>query len=165
MKLFSIWFYSLWTIHVVLHVSCWCCIVAELRMPHLSFRHTRHQNFPIRLVEIISLAIYQHQQHSYTLASPTLRYRLDKQTTIEKYHIWTRGNSPRSKMRLTADLIRDSLSYLNPLKERELDLRGAFEKSRCYTFWSLESAELIQSSLRREQATEFPRLRTWVSLV
>ncbi|KLP00840.1 U2 snRNP protein A` [Fusarium fujikuroi] len=27
-------------------------------------------------------------------------------------------------MRLTADLIRDSLSYLNPLKERELDLRG-----------------------------------------
>ncbi|KAI8182520.1 putative serine/threonine-protein kinase VPS15 [Colletotrichum sp. SAR 10_75] len=28
------------------------------------------------------------------------------------------------KMRLTAELIRDSLSYLNPLKERELDLRG-----------------------------------------
>ncbi|KAK1237798.1 hypothetical protein MKX07_003634 [Trichoderma sp. CBMAI-0711] len=27
-------------------------------------------------------------------------------------------------MRLTAELIRDSLSYLNPLKERELDLRG-----------------------------------------
>jgi hypothetical protein len=31
-------------------------------------------------------------------------------------------------MRLTADLIRDSLSYLNPLMERELDLRGAFLK-------------------------------------
>lgn len=28
-------------------------------------------------------------------------------------------------MRLTADLIQSSLSYLNPLKERELDLRGA----------------------------------------
>ncbi|UNI21995.1 U2 snRNP complex subunit [Purpureocillium takamizusanense] len=27
-------------------------------------------------------------------------------------------------MRLTAELIQDSLSYLNPLKERELDLRG-----------------------------------------
>jgi U2 small nuclear ribonucleoprotein A' len=27
-------------------------------------------------------------------------------------------------MRLTAELINDSLSYLNPLKERELDLRG-----------------------------------------
>lgn len=27
-------------------------------------------------------------------------------------------------MRLTADLINASLSYLNPLKERELDLRG-----------------------------------------
>ncbi|KZZ94169.1 hypothetical protein AAL_05136 [Moelleriella libera RCEF 2490] len=26
-------------------------------------------------------------------------------------------------MRLTAELIQDSLSYLNPLKERELDLR------------------------------------------
>ena len=29
-------------------------------------------------------------------------------------------------MRLTAELIEQSLSYLNPLKERELDLRGAF---------------------------------------
>jgi hypothetical protein len=27
-------------------------------------------------------------------------------------------------MRLTAELINNSLSYLNPLKERELDLRG-----------------------------------------
>jgi len=27
-------------------------------------------------------------------------------------------------MRLTTDLINHSLSYLNPLKERELDLRG-----------------------------------------
>jgi U2 small nuclear ribonucleoprotein A' len=27
-------------------------------------------------------------------------------------------------MRLTTDLIHSSLSYLNPLKERELDLRG-----------------------------------------
>ncbi|PQE26293.1 U2 small nuclear ribonucleo A protein [Rutstroemia sp. NJR-2017a BBW] len=27
-------------------------------------------------------------------------------------------------MRLTAELIQNSLSYLNPLKERELDLRG-----------------------------------------
>jgi U2 small nuclear ribonucleoprotein A' len=37
-------------------------------------------------------------------------------------------------MRLTADLINNSLSYINPLKERELDLRGAFdEKSRYYT--------------------------------
>jgi hypothetical protein len=37
-------------------------------------------------------------------------------------------------MRLTAELIKDSLSYLNALKERELDLRGAFEKDRYYTF-------------------------------
>ena len=28
------------------------------------------------------------------------------------------------KMRLTAELINNSLSYLNPLNERELDLRG-----------------------------------------
>lgn len=27
-------------------------------------------------------------------------------------------------MRLTAELINSSLTYLNPLKERELDLRG-----------------------------------------
>lgn len=36
-------------------------------------------------------------------------------------------------MRLNAELINNSLSYLNPLKERELDLRGAFEKDRYYT--------------------------------
>jgi hypothetical protein len=37
-------------------------------------------------------------------------------------------------MRLTAELIQNSLSYLNPLKERELDLRGAYkaEKNRYY---------------------------------
>ena len=29
-------------------------------------------------------------------------------------------------MRLTADLIQNSLSYINPLTERELDLRGAY---------------------------------------
>lgn len=33
-------------------------------------------------------------------------------------------------MRLTAELIQNSLSYLNPLKERELDLRGAYELKR-----------------------------------
>ena len=32
----------------------------------------------------------------------------------------------RYKMRLTADLIQNSLSYINPLTERELDLRGAY---------------------------------------
>lgn len=33
-------------------------------------------------------------------------------------------------MRLTAELIQDALSYLNPLKERELDLRGASRKGQ-----------------------------------
>ena len=46
-----------------------------------------------------------------------------------------------ANMRLTAELINNSLSYLNPLKERELDLRGMPhtkprkiypEKDRCY---------------------------------
>jgi len=32
-------------------------------------------------------------------------------------------------MRLTADLINNSLSYLNPLKERELDLRGTSQRA------------------------------------
>ena len=36
-------------------------------------------------------------------------------------------------MRLTAELIQNSLSYLNPLKERELDLRGAFDLKRADT--------------------------------
>jgi U2 small nuclear ribonucleoprotein A' len=29
-------------------------------------------------------------------------------------------------MRLTAELIQSSLTYINPLTDRELDLRGAF---------------------------------------
>ena len=36
-------------------------------------------------------------------------------------------------MRLTTDLINDSLSFLNCLNERELDLRGAYGKGRYYT--------------------------------
>lgn len=35
-------------------------------------------------------------------------------------------NRKTTKQRLTAELIQHSLSYLNPLKERELDLRGEF---------------------------------------
>lgn len=38
-----------------------------------------------------------------------------------------------AKMRLTAELIQNSLSYLNPLKERELDLRGAYKLKRADT--------------------------------
>lgn len=39
-------------------------------------------------------------------------------------------------MRLTAELIQSSLSYLNPLKERELDLRGASRwKEHDTTLW------------------------------
>lgn len=41
-------------------------------------------------------------------------------------------------MRLTTELIQSSLSYLNPLKERELDLRGAFLGAK-----SIERAELM----------------------
>jgi len=37
-------------------------------------------------------------------------------------------------VRLTAELIQNSLSYLNPLKERELDLRGAFGKEQMLHF-------------------------------
>jgi U2 small nuclear ribonucleoprotein A' len=37
-------------------------------------------------------------------------------------------------MRLTPELIKESLSYINPLKERELDLRGLSPpKNRYYT--------------------------------
>jgi U2 small nuclear ribonucleoprotein A' len=37
-------------------------------------------------------------------------------------------------MRLTGELVHNSLSYINPIKERELDLRGtAMSKDRYYT--------------------------------
>ena len=69
-----------------------------------------------------------------------------------------------AKMRLTAELIQNSLSYLNPLKERELDLRGALkqaEKSRYYTCVGMSSIDINQ---RGPQDIKFPRLRTWAWL-
>jgi hypothetical protein len=46
----------------------------------------------------------------------------------------TPRNTPKAaNMRLTTDLINNSLSFINCVTERELDLRGAYEKSRCYT--------------------------------
>lgn len=74
------------------------------------------------------------------------------------HHRFDLVNTHRNKtdntaiMRLTADLINSSLSYLNPLKERELDLRGeSTEKSRYLHFES--------------PATTFvyTRLRTWLA--
>ena len=49
-------------------------------------------------------------------------------------------------MRLTADLINSSLSYLNPLKERELDLRGALEKANDIVVFG-EGSECIEPQL------------------
>jgi hypothetical protein len=45
---------------------------------------------------------------------------------IEYFHLSANPSTqrPAFAMRLTAELINFSLSYLNPLKERELDLRG-----------------------------------------
>jgi hypothetical protein len=44
-----------------------------------------------------------------------------------------RNTAKVANMRLTTDLINNSLSFINCVTERELDLRGAYEKSRCYT--------------------------------
>jgi hypothetical protein len=46
-------------------------------------------------------------------------------------------------MRLTSELIHDSLSYLNPLKERELDLRGAFMKRADATYFLFDTKKQI----------------------
>jgi hypothetical protein len=59
-------------------------------------------------------------------------------------------------MRLTTELIKDSLSYLNPLKERELDLRGAFLKRTDATPPYLARAELISGLDRGARAYRTP---------
>jgi hypothetical protein len=58
-------------------------------------------------------------------------------------------------MRLTPDLINKSLSYLNPLNERELDLRGALptEKNRYYTMSSID----VHTLFLNPQAIKSPR--------
>jgi len=47
-------------------------------------------------------------------------------------------------MRLTADLINNSLSYLNPLKERELDLRGALKRADTCTLIFVPKSRLSE---------------------
>ena len=45
-------------------------------------------------------------------------------------------------MRLTADLIQNSLSYLNPLNDRELDLRGALLKRADTVPWMQSGVDI-----------------------
>jgi hypothetical protein len=60
-------------------------------------------------------------------------------------------------MRLSPELIKESLSYINPLKERELDLRG----------WSTPQGQMLHLkrpeliAFARPQDTGYLRLRTW----
>ena len=69
--------------------------------------------------------------------------------------ITSRVSTRPGTMRLTTELINDSLSYLNPMKERELDLRGAV--SFCHPF----SADALRgpSSWARSGAMAGSRLR------
>lgn len=53
------------------------------------------------------------------------RKRNSEDLPIERTKYQLHNPQPPPTMRLTADLIGHSLSYLNPLKEREMDLRGA----------------------------------------
>ena len=50
--------------------------------------------------------------------------------TAHRHHHRRRRRDIKRSMRLTAKLINNSLSYLNPLKERELDLRGTTEPAQ-----------------------------------
>jgi hypothetical protein len=79
--------------------------------------------------------IYYSCAHTYRSSNisqkPQLDYALDDTGIRTIYHslilpILAACAAKLSAMRLTPDLINNSLSYLNPLKERELDLRGAF---------------------------------------
>ena len=58
-------------------------------------------------------------------------------------------------MRLTAELIQNSLSYLNPLKERELDLRGAYKLKRADTTLRLRAPLISINEDCRSQNTRY----------
>ena len=71
-------------------------------------------------------------------------------------------------MRLTPDLINSSLSYLNPLKERELDLRGEFLPRACalrQSHSSYVSSTETDHAAHRPQAIKSPQSRTSLSLI
>lgn len=60
-------------------------------------------------------------------------------------------------MRLTAELIQNSLSYLNPLKERELDLRGAYKLKRADTtllLQNMSSIDIILADCRTQDTSD-----------
>lgn len=64
--------------------------------------------------------------------SPNIRSCAQYLVAVELFNLRPRHNHA-AKMRLTTDLINNSLSFINCLTERELDLRGAYGKNRCYT--------------------------------
>ena len=99
--------------------------LVRLSQPHNSILNRSHHNLETVPANPFSI--------SQTNRTPLLSHL--KNASPEPYTPFT--------MRLTAELIQTSLSYLNPLKERELDLRGAYqaEKSRYYTL--LLRAQLI----------------------
>lgn len=69
-------------------------------------------------------SIYQHHHGQYILSllfTIHLIYILHSLSIGPEHEV-----QYLATMRLTVDLINNSLSYLNPLKERELDLRGAY---------------------------------------
>ena len=86
--------------------------------------------------------------------------------------LWRKKKKERKKktnwckqQRLTAELIQQSLSYLNPLKERELDLRGEFfatEKNRVLHFEGRAPLISIFFSNLELQDIRFPPLKIWV---
>lgn len=49
-------------------------------------------------------------------------------------NIYVSSSVAYRNMRLTTELLSAAPSFLNPINDRELDLRGLFPKSRCYTF-------------------------------
>lgn len=55
-------------------------------------------------------------------------------------------------VKLTAELIQNSMQYINPVKDRELDLRGELTR---------EISRLCNSYFRLIKAIEYQKLKIW----
>lgn len=95
----------------------------------------RRYRTPVNLPSVPSKAAFT--QLAWFALLPAFRSRnlvfVHSQSFVTHRHADVNYTNIHPTMRLTNDLINNSLSYLNPLKERELDLRGACEKNRYYT--------------------------------
>jgi hypothetical protein len=138
------------------------CIFLEFLHRILDIDESRICEYGLRLSARLTMNVIC--QVTSVHATRSKKFNLQKISNFVSTHTFPSKPQPKlnpfllPKMRLTADLIQGSLSYINPLNERELDLRGVSPQEQMLHFRSEESS--IDTIACPLQATKSPPLKT-----